>query len=60
LFNFGPYFGGTPFIVSFDIHPDGERFLVITGAAPGALTGSTDLVLVQNWFEERKRLVPTD
>ena len=41
--------------------PDGERFLMIK---PGATTdeGSqrNDIVIVQNWFEELKRLVPTD
>jgi len=41
---------------SYDVSPDGERFLIIQeGDAP-----KVALILVQNWFEELKRLVPTD
>jgi serine/threonine-protein kinase len=41
----------------FDVTADGERFLVIT---PDPQSGETTrLVLVQNWTEELKRLVPT-
>jgi len=45
----------------FDMTPDAERFLMITGANV-ALAGSTqvELVVVQNWFEELRRLVPTN
>jgi hypothetical protein len=42
----------------FDMTTDGERFIVISD-----LTGSIDggrMILVQNWFEELERLVPTD
>ena len=42
---------------TYDISPDGERFLMIKESAGG---DSTELILVQNWFEELKRLVPTD
>jgi eukaryotic-like serine/threonine-protein kinase len=45
---------------SYDVSPDGRRFLVIknggsdqTGASPASL------IVVQNWGEELKRLVPT-
>ncbi len=38
-----------------DISPDGERFLVIKEGAAAA-----EFVIVVNWFEELKRLVPTD
>ena len=41
----------------YDISPDGERFLMIKESAGG---DSTEFILVQNWFEELKRLVPTD
>ena len=39
-----------------DIHPDGQRFLMIKPPDQGA--GQINVVL--NWFEELKRLVPTD
>jgi len=38
-----------------DIHPDGQRFLMIKEDQSG---GQINVVL--NWFEELKRLVPTD
>ena len=43
---------------TWDVSEDGQRFLMIkepTGAAEGA-----PLLLVQNWVEELKRLVPVD
>ena len=42
---------------TYDISRDGERFLMIKEGAGGE---STECILVQNWFEELKRLVPTD
>ena len=49
---------------SFDISPDGQRFLMLQeGAASNAddpLAGLTRLIVVQNWFEELKARVPTD
>jgi serine/threonine-protein kinase len=54
----GPYFlnagnkGRT-----YDVSPDGQRFLMIKvgrGSAP------TSIIVVQHWFEELKRLVPTN
>ena len=43
-------------ITSFHMDADGERFVAIK-AAPAS---QAQLVLVQNWFEELKRLVPTE
>ena len=43
----------------YDIDPNGERFLMIKPATTEGGAGN-DVVLVQNWFEELKRLVPTD
>ena len=47
---------------SYDITPDGQRLLMLslqvsgeTGVAP-----TPQITLVQNWFEELKRLVPID
>jgi serine/threonine-protein kinase len=40
---------------SFDVHPDGQRFLAVK-VDPGEPI--TELVVVENWFEELKRKVP--
>ncbi len=46
---------------TYDISPDGTRFLMIKeGVASDDTSVPTELILVQNWFEELKRLVPTD
>jgi serine/threonine-protein kinase len=38
---------------------DGQRFLMLKNEAPSALApGTTEIVVVQNWTEELKRLVP--
>jgi serine/threonine-protein kinase len=44
---------------SYDVAPDG-RFLVIRSEAAGIEGTAPPIVLVQNWFEELKQLVPTD
>jgi hypothetical protein len=53
------YFTGNPFWVSrqYDVTRDGRRFVVIKEAVPDE-TPTRALVLVQNWSEELKRLVP--
>jgi serine/threonine-protein kinase len=44
---------------TFDIAPDGRRFMMIRrGSDEGAVP--PQLVVVQNWFQELKRLVPTN
>ena len=55
LFNRPPgvYWGGM-----YSIHPDTGRFLMITPADPSA--GVLQLYAAVNWFEELKRLVPTN
>ncbi|MDA2935363.1 hypothetical protein MYX82_13640, partial [Acidobacteria bacterium AH-259-D05] len=51
----GPELGGGWDYRSWDIMPDGQRFVAVeTAPTP------TELVVVQNWFEELKRLVPTN
>jgi hypothetical protein len=50
-------FGGTG--RTYDVSPDGRRFLVLKLAASAPSDVSTRLVVVQNWTEELKRLVPT-
>ena len=42
---------------NYDVAPDGQRFLLtITKDLP---TATAQMIFVQNWFEELKRLVPT-
>ena len=49
----GPYVF-SPNYTSYDIHPDGNRFLMIKRAADALHPVS----VVLNWAEELKRLVP--
>ena len=53
---FGGYYVGAPGR-TYDISPDGKRFLMIKESGSAS---STEFILVQNWFEELKRLVPTN
>jgi serine/threonine-protein kinase len=57
LFDNPIHFSGRP-IRTFDVSPDGQRFLMVKmdERKPQPVT---ELILVQNWFEELKRLVPT-
>jgi hypothetical protein len=43
---------------TYDISPDGERFLVLK-PVEDTQTAPAQIVVVQNWLEEVKRLVPT-
>lgn len=44
---------------SYDVAPDGRRFLLtLTNDAP-TKPAPAQMILVQHWFEELKRLVPT-
>ena len=54
----GAYAGGSPGAAGrvYDISPDGERFLMIRQRT--AEETGTDIILVENWVEELKRLVP--
>ena len=55
----GTYYAYAGATRHYDIHPDGKRFLMIK---EGGATGEArqEFILVQNWFEELKRLVPTE
>ena len=55
----GPYF--TAFANrTYDVTPDGQRFLMIKESnGTDERPPSPRIILVQNWFEELKRLVPT-
>jgi serine/threonine-protein kinase len=58
----GRYYAGGPFGTRvYDVSPDGQRFLMIkesSGADGTPLAPS--IVVVQNWLEELKRLVPAN
>jgi hypothetical protein len=43
---------------TFDVAPDGRRFLMIQQRDSAPQPPVTHVVLVQNWLEELKRLVP--
>ena len=45
---------------TYDVSLDGKRFLMIKeGGGPNQSAAPPSIVVVQNWFEELKRLVPT-
>ena len=48
----------TPCIRQYDVSRDGTRFLMVRPIDRPAVK-VTQMILVQNWFEELKRLVPT-
>jgi eukaryotic-like serine/threonine-protein kinase len=57
-----PYFGGVGNSSprTYDVSPDGQRFLMLKQvAAPEQSASPARIVVVQNWLEELKRLVPT-
>ena len=57
----GNYFTGELTGRTYDVAPDGQRFLMITvGAGTEDTSAPPSLILVQNWFEELRRLVPTN
>lgn len=45
---------------SYDVSPDGKRFLMIKEGGPGGTAPPTSFVVVRHWFEELKRLAPTN
>jgi eukaryotic-like serine/threonine-protein kinase len=56
LFEFAMFMasGGRPY----DITPDGRFLIIRSGQAEAAGGTAPQIVVVQNWFEELKRLVP--
>jgi len=59
LFEFAmmPPTGGTR---PYDVAPDGRFLIIRSGQAEGGAGTASNMILVQNWFEELKRLVPTN
>jgi hypothetical protein len=59
LFTFGPGMENG-FYRAFDVTSDGERFLFLDGDAVPGSESAVQLILIQNWTEELKRLVPPE
>ncbi len=56
----GDYFFGTPASSrKYDVASDGQRFLMIKEGGTDE-AASPQIILVQNWFEELRRLVATN
>ena len=55
----GYYAGGGNVGRAYDIAPDGQRFLMIKDGAADQNVAPPQIVVVQNWTEELKRLAPT-
>ena len=47
---------------AYDVSPDGQRFLMLKvgDAVAGEASAPPQAILIQNWAEELKRLVPTE
>ena len=46
---------------NYDVHPDGDRFLVVKGLGGGTYrAGGTELIVVESWFEEILRRQPRE
>ena len=56
LFEQPGYYNGSR---HYDVAPDGQRFLMLKLQGDAAST-PPQIVVVKNWFEELKRLVPTN
>ena len=57
LFSMDPYFEGTNF--SWDISPDGQRFLMVRrSAAADEDAQPPQIIVVENWVEELKDMFP--
>jgi hypothetical protein len=44
---------------SYDVTPDGQRFIMVQTQEQPPAAPLTEMIVVQNWLEELKRLVPT-
>jgi hypothetical protein len=56
----GQYFQGVT-RARYDVSADGKRFLMIEeGGGSGQTTAPPQIVVIQHWQEELKRLVPTN
>jgi eukaryotic-like serine/threonine-protein kinase len=53
------YYNGTNTLRTYDVSPDGQRFLMIKAPGTDASAAPPALIVVQHWDEDLKRLVPT-
>ncbi len=59
LFDFeGGYVAGIIGGPYWDIHPDGDRFLMLRPVGASGSEVPTSIVIVQNWLDELVRLAP--
>ena len=55
----GRYFGATVAVRTYDVSPDGQRFLMIKDNAAGdQASTSASMIVVVNWTEELKARLP--
>jgi Tol biopolymer transport system component len=52
------YLLSTPAPLQYDVSPDGQRFLVLKPVAQAGAGEGARVVVVENWYEDLKRLVP--
>jgi len=55
----GPYVPTAITFPYYDVSPDGQRFLMLKANERISPSSLTQIIVVQNWFEELKRRVPT-
>ena len=58
----GPYYvspTGSP-RAQYDVTADGQRFLMLTPSQESGAQGRSRVVVVQNWFEELRRILPSN
>jgi hypothetical protein len=58
LFEGSHVFGAGTLGRTYDVSPDGQRFLMIKAPGTDASAAPPALIVVQHWDEELKRLVP--
>ena len=57
----GDYYFSPPTIPNYDVAPDGQRFIAMKEVGQDdPISRQTSVVFVRNWFEELKRLAPSD
>ncbi len=52
--------GGTGSFSDYDVTGDGQRFVTLPETGQSSQSETGYVTLITNWFDELKRLVPTD
>ena len=55
----GDYVTGSTF-TTYDVHPDGDRCLMVAAGAPETMSSTPQINVVLNWSEEVKARVPRE